>query len=762
MAGLVAIAALASIESMAPLAIAQEAAEQDPFGTQPPAEQPADAAADADPQDGAAAGPVEAAPAIDPSQYGPAVRAILERERTTPEQLLEGILLLIEFDEAELARPWLDQLIAANPDADVQAQLARQFGSHRLLRLASAAALGEPAREVAMSYLNAHAAQVRDPARLGQLIEQLADPSVDAQYVAISGLVEAGDAAAVALVAALDDASSDRHREAMQVALAELAPLSFGPLLAGLSARDADAQVVRAASARVLGRIAPPHLAVWLLEPSLDADPSADHARQHAALGLERMIGRAPTRELAERLLQETLARHLEQQIPLDTDENGQVNFWYWDTTANAPAMAKLNRRDAHLHYASDLANDLLSLRPDRVEYLTQATMLRMAVPDLEGSQEDFLLPAEMAPQVLLGAMDLALEYDLPQAIAAAARKLRELPPDERLLLGRAPAESPLVAALAHPSRGVRWEALSTIMTIDPSSPYPGASRVMQSLAEFLQAGTRPRAVVALPILEKGQTIAAAVEAQGYDVELATQGREAIMAAAAQGGADLVLVDARIDRPPLREVLYQVHAHPSSAGALIGILGVGEGLEHGRKVARDHETAAALPHPQNDEDVVAAIERLRQLAADENGRAGLPGRDEMSRQALAWLGEIAARKDTFYDVRKYEAVVLQAIAHDAQAAVEAGILASFPSQRSQLRLVDLASSRVLPIAQREKAAEAFRTNVERFGVQLTTSDILAQYDRYNASETADRPTQAVLGHVLDTIEAGKGSRAVGQ
>jgi hypothetical protein len=35
---------------------------------------------------------------------------------------------------------------------------------------------------------------------------------------------------------------------------------------------------------------------------------------------------------------------------------------------------------------------------------------------------------------------------------------------------------------------------------------------------------------------------------------------------------------------------------------------------------------------------------------------------------------------------------------------------------------------------------------------LTTTEVLLQYKLYNLSEHLDRETQAVLGHVLDTIE----------
>ena len=72
--------------------------------------------------------------------------------------------------------------------------------------------------------------------------------------------------------------------------------------------------------------------------------------------------------------------------------------------------------------------------------------------------------------------------------------------------------------------------------------------------------------------------------------------------------------------------------------------------------------------------------------------------------------------------------------------------------RETLSLADYVSSLTEPIAARETAAAAFERSVRRFGIQLTRSQVIAQYDRYNASEHADAATQKVLGRLLDAIE----------
>ena len=48
---------------------------------------------------------------------------------------------------------------------------------------------------------------------------------------------------------------------------------------------------------------------------------------------------------------------------------------------------------------------------------------------------------------------------------------------------------------------------------------------------------------------------------------------------------------------------------------------------------------------------------------------------------------------------------------------------------------------------------AFGRSVKAFGVLLTSQQVLNQYERYNRSRDLDRETQALLGSILDSIEA---------
>jgi len=79
-------------------------------------------------------------------------------------------------------------------------------------------------------------------------------------------------------------------------------------------------------------------------------------------------------------------------------------------------------------------------------------------------------------------------------------------------------------------------------------------------------------------------------------------------------------------------------------------------------------------------------------------------------------------------------------------------LAKLPSAAGQQEMVNLASLRTTPIALRRELAKAFDESVARFGVLLTSNQIVQQYDRYNLSVDADTDTQQALGALLDSLE----------
>ena len=123
--------------------------------------------------------------------------------------------------------------------------------------------------------------------------------------------------------------------------------------------------------------------------------------------------------------------------------------------------------------------------------------------------------------------------------------------------------------------------------------------------------------------------------------------------------------------------------------------------------------------------------------------------------ALAALAQLAARPGNYarFDLLRQEPNVIRALNHPALAADAAKVLATFATPKSQTALVDLASQYTRGLPERQAAANALASAIASRGLQLTQTQIAEQYARYNASERLDKPTQVLLGRVLDAIEA---------
>ncbi|HEY3595856.1 MAG TPA: hypothetical protein VGL13_18355 [Polyangiaceae bacterium] len=134
----------------------------------------------------------------------------------------------------------------------------------------------------------------------------------------------------------------------------------------------------------------------------------------------------------------------------------------------------------------------------------------------------------------------------------------------------------------------------------------------------------------------------------------------------------------------------------------------------------------------------------------------------MATQAITWLADLLSRDHSFYDLRRQAPIITAALYQPELAEHSLAALALLGTPESQRTLVDFASRSSVPIASRREAAAAFAQSVARSGILLTDEEILHQYDRYNASATADADTQAVLGALLDTLESIRGKTAARQ
>jgi hypothetical protein len=203
--------------------------------------------------------------------------------------------------------------------------------------------------------------------------------------------------------------------------------------------------------------------------------------------------------------------------------------------------------------------------------------------------------------------------------------------------------------------------------------------------------------------------------------------------------------------PGIRQVLFELRASATTGQIPIAVL-AGEGqLEAAERLAKEHDRTIAVPRLHSKETVGRTVAELIAVAGRDVSSA--TERDAQARQALDWIQSLLSKNRPFYELEHAMPVVAASLYRADASEMAIASLTKLGTPESQRTLLDFASQTTLPSPQRLQAAAAFRTSVDANGVLLRTDEILAQYDRYNASARADAQTQQILGSLLDAIES---------
>jgi hypothetical protein len=359
---------------------------------------------------------------------------------------------------------------------------------------------------------------------------------------------------------------------------------------------------------------------------------------------------------------------------------------------------------------------------------------------------------ASMSPAELSTTLETALEANYHAAAIALSAELARRR-DLSVLATSDGRPSPLAEALKSRDRAVRFAALSAIMHLAPARSFPGASYVTDALWYFVASAGQPTAITASPDIVQASNWAGQLRGLGYEATSVRTGREAILAAidpATSARLGLIMLDSDIGQPLIGEVVYQLRTADRSAGVPILIASSVPRLAAAQRIEANDPLVLAAPRPHGNESFATLVEQTAALR-------GLPmasaeERTAQAAQALAWLAELLSKGAPYDELPRDAMLVNRTLVIPELAAPSIAVLAALGTIDSQTALVDFASSSTLPIEARRAAANAFAASVAKHGLRLGREEVLRQFDRYNASETADAATQQVLGQILDVIE----------
>ncbi|MDX1945102.1 MAG: HEAT repeat domain-containing protein [Pirellulaceae bacterium] len=704
-----------------------------------------------------AAGPKPGAAPIAPLEDPLVIKQLRESNPTTPQQLLVAAEATLQFGRPDETKRYLAQLLAAKPPEDDLAALPRQVGSALLIRLAKEPAVQPEGRQVADLVFSAADKQLRDPGRINAYIGQLSDADLGARSLALSRLAESGPHVVTPMLRALADSAREKEHYYLRAALAQMGTSVEGPLLGALEVPN---DYLRAQVILILGRMGSRKAMPLLVRPAVDPATPAG-VREAAVAALTKISGPIPSRADAERYLAGEIKSLLGGRVPYDLDENGQLEMWSWDDKNREVVSRLLSPADAGTLLAARLADDLFALKSDnqaaqRLRLMTALEVAQVAaglaqpLPLADGTAG--ALAVQAGPLVMNAVLADAIQLGRIPAIIASAQVLGQIG-DESILTSAGPQESPLALALRHIDRRVRFTAAMAVLRLQPTRPFPGASRVMDALGLTLATTGSDRILAAHPRAGDAQSLVGFMNELGYEGDVAYTGRKLADIAFATPDTQFILISDAIDSPPVKELVQWLRRDYRTASIPIGVMATSQNLDPITYALEDDRLTTVFPRLHSTEVAQYEVDKLLALA----GRNRVP-RDErlaMATAALDALAVLAQSREGYvlFDILRHEPAIISALNVPVLADQAAYVLGKLGTPTSQTALVDFASQNTRPILSRQAAVTAFDAAVKQRGLNLTQAQIRTQYDRYNASETLDKPTQDVLGALLDAIEA---------
>lgn len=697
------------------------------------------------------AAPAGGAPVAAAPSTNPAVIALLSTNPQTPRDVFEVVRLLLNLNEPASAKPLLLKLAeSAATDEQVLLEIGRRFDRAMLEQVASAKDLQPESRQLVDGIYTAQRKQARDPARIAELIARLQDPSYEVQVSTLLELKKGHEESAKLLIDALLDPARANEHAMVRIALGALDSDAVAPLAAMTDSPD---EAVRLSALQALGLIKNKQSRPALYRAAFSPRAGAAE-RQSAQASLKQLDGALPKPiEAAGQLYVDARSAYLKR----FSGEAEPAVVWQWDAASKRPVILPVPARAAALDGAARLAgiaaeiagNDQYAL------LLSRAASLELALSNAkpEAAEQRAAAQAWAADKKLSQAdveslLDFSVEHDRMPVAAEVVRMLASTPAAQALASPVPGKPSPLAKAAVAPDRGLRFAAVETILALRPTQPFVGSSAVGDELAYF--AGSRGERKVLIVDFNpgRGRDLAGVLAAAGA-IEVATSTQEAVRLLAADPDFDAVLMHRVMTLPEMGQLLMQARRSYRTARLTAIVYCEPEQVERTKTTLLTDPYATAMVQPRSMDDFIVQFRPLRESVVGVDPAVRLT----QAQAAIVHIGELLKSNWRAWDVRRYEAALVKSAWNPAvgkQTAAALGLLGTATAQRT---LVDVAAASLLPLDLRQAAASAFCDGVIRHGMLLTTTEVVRQYDRYNASETLDKPTQELLGAILDAIES---------
>lgn len=699
--------------------------------------------------------PPAAAPKDDPLAVKP----------TTIEGKFNAVLLMLKLARTDLARYYLEQLIADDPSETDLLELRSQHGTGTFLQLTAVDALNPPATELLDRLNHAVRSQVSNPEYANSLLDRLSGTPRE-RAESLAELQHLGPNAVPPILKRL---AGKQHSdgEILFLTLTRLGMDTVPPMIGALTAPDPD---IRAISARVIGRLGSAADAIWLWAPALAAEEpagvqtAAREALARIKYGDERAAGRI-TGEGAARMLVAAATQHLngKYQWPERYDDLSAISVWTWDHAAGTVVEHSASRRQASLFNAERLARDATRLAPEfqQAPVVLLASLLTRAVEEnhwqtlrseTAGSTLD--LAAGSGPELCEQVLRYALDQKIPAAALGALQAL-SLNGSVELLSTAAP-HGAVVSALDAPDPRVQFAAAVAILHWEPVVSFRGARRVVEILARTLHADQSPASVVMDPNPLRANETAGLFTEIGFPASMATTGMDGFRIASERGNIELAVLHPNVIRWELSQTIANLRADSRTATIPVIIYGPASLRDRFDQISGEYPNVTFVDEGNVPVDI---SKHVRPLLAQLSPPPVSP--EERSRHiadASFWLRRIAIRNvSNIFDLKPAQTAVIDALGKEDLAEDALVTLGAIGTADAQRTLLETATAPALDSKIRTLAAQQLAFHIQQHQLLLSKMEtaVLESLFRMEADPDLHTALASVIGTLKPTAAAAR-------
>jgi CheY-like chemotaxis protein len=418
-------------------------------------------------------------------------------------QMAEAISSLARTDRWPLVNQLLEKLATQNLDAASLAAMQKEIEPAVFLEMRLNDQLSEKAKSILDRVAAATKQDQQSPQRLRVAIDNLDAPSTDDRLAASRVLVEGGNPAIVALVAAAVKSQPPADRDAILRAMLRLG--DGGNAALRQLALYGNAQA-RTGAVAALARIDARGNAVDLLTALHSPDSSAEEIATTKRT-LQKISGNTPSRLVAVNTLLADLRQKQRAANELDnTDE--VLTHWSVNDQRDGVMYTKTFAIFSAYRDAADAAARLRRIGGLASEVVPEALVADMGYRAL--IDPDWGDPSQV--ESIVAAYGSALDATAINQALARANELRDhaaavglirlidsigqSKSGDAFLFGNGAAITPLVASASSSDPRVRYEAALTAARMADGAAFPGSSQVKRSLSEMTRLADLPTAVI--------------------------------------------------------------------------------------------------------------------------------------------------------------------------------------------------------------------------------------------------------------------------